>query len=65
VVIDLSEMSFIDSFGLSVLLAIRKRVEGLGGSVRLRGPSSQARTLLEVTTVDQIFPIDEPPPAQP
>jgi anti-sigma B factor antagonist len=60
-VIDLSEMSFIDSMGLSVLLAIRKRVEGRGGSVRLRGPSPQARMVLEITTVDQIFPIDEGP----
>jgi anti-sigma B factor antagonist len=62
VVIDLSEMTFIDSSGLNALVRARMRVEALGGSLRLRGPSPQTRKLLEITTVDQIFPIDDAPP---
>ena len=58
-VLDLSEMEFIDSTGLGVLVIALKRVAERDGSLLLRSPRSGARKVLSITRLDQVFPISD------
>ena len=49
VVVDLSDVEFIDSTGLGVLVLAQKRLRQQGGEVILRSPSHKTRTILELT----------------
>jgi anti-sigma B factor antagonist len=51
VILDLSELRFMDSSGLSVLLATADRV----GEVELRQPSAMVRKIIDVTGVSGVF----------
>jgi len=55
--IDLCEVPFMDSTGLEVLLATRRRAELEGGSLTLLGPTPAVRRVIEVTGLDKLFPI--------
>jgi anti-sigma B factor antagonist len=49
VVVDLSGVPFMDSTGISEIVACRERVRAGGGSVALRDPTSNVRRVLEIT----------------
>jgi anti-sigma B factor antagonist len=55
--IDLREVPFMDSTGLEVLLATRRRAELEGGSLALVGPTPAILRVLEVTGLDKLFTI--------
>jgi anti-sigma B factor antagonist len=55
--IDLSGVTFMDSTGLEVLLATRRRAEAAGGCLYLEDPSRRVIRVLEVTGVDRLFDI--------
>ena len=61
VVLDLADVTFIDSTGLSVLITALKRARSLGGDVRLRTPSHQVFKVLELTRLHQVFEIEDAP----
>jgi anti-sigma B factor antagonist len=48
-VLDLGELTFIDSSGLRVLISAQKEIETAGGRLVLRRPSATAHRLLEIT----------------
>ena len=59
-VLDLREVTFIDSTGLSVLInANRNRVDGLV----LRSPAGAVSRVLELSGIEQLFRIERPEPA--
>jgi anti-anti-sigma factor len=58
VVIDLSELRFMDSTGLRVLLGAWKEAGKLGRTMVLRSPRPSVATLLAVSGVDQILTIE-------
>ena len=58
VTVDLRDVSFIDSSGIEVLCAARRDAERVGGSVVLRSPSDVVVRVLEVTGLDDLFPIE-------
>jgi anti-anti-sigma factor len=47
--LNLAELSFIDSTGLSVVVAEHKRAESMGGELIILSPSTRVRRLLELT----------------
>ncbi|HSK55212.1 MAG TPA: STAS domain-containing protein [Jiangellales bacterium] len=49
VVLDLSQVAFMDSTGLHVLVRLHRRVEQVDGVLTVRDPGSQVRHLLELT----------------
>ncbi len=49
VAIDMSEVSFIDSSGLRVLIAGYKAVQAAGGALTVQAPSDAVVRLLEIT----------------
>ncbi|MBO0708811.1 MAG: STAS domain-containing protein [Candidatus Dormibacteraeota bacterium] len=56
-VLDLSRLVFIDSTGLSVLVAAERRAQELGGTLSLVGPQKIVARVLRVTSLDKHFPI--------
>jgi anti-anti-sigma factor len=58
-VIDLTDVSYIDSAGLSALLLARRQQTSHEGDVRLVGVSEDVRSLLELTQLNRVFPIFE------
>lgn len=57
IVIELSEVAFLDSAGLELLLALRDRSARCGGAVHLAGPNKLCREILQVTGVADEFSI--------
>jgi anti-sigma B factor antagonist len=57
-VVDLSEVTFIDSMALGVLLEAMKRLRARGGVLRIVGPRPDVRRVFELTLLDRIFPLD-------
>ncbi|MFP5319830.1 MAG: STAS domain-containing protein [Acidimicrobiia bacterium] len=58
VVIDLSDLTFIDTSGLSVLARAASRMHGRGRRMVLRSPSQSVRRSLEITGLGIILPIE-------
>lgn len=56
VVIDMEGVSFVDSTGLGSVIAALKQVRSSQGELRLAAPNQQVRVVLELTTLDRIFP---------
>jgi anti-sigma B factor antagonist len=59
VVIDLTEVTFIDSSGLRSLLSASRRAGDRGTEVVLRSPSAAVRRLLEITGTEGQFRIED------
>jgi anti-sigma B factor antagonist len=47
--LDVSELRFMDSTGVGLLVALLRRLETVHGSLALRGASPQVRRLLDIT----------------
>ena len=47
--VDVSEMGFIDSSGISALLQVKKELESRGASLQLVKPTDSVRRILEIT----------------
>jgi len=57
-VIDFSQVSFIDSTGLGVLVSIHKRSIEQGIQLILKNVSSQVYDVFEITMLDEVFTIE-------
>ena len=55
VVIDLSQVTFLDSTGLRALWTLRQRIATVGGQMQLREPSDAVRRVLRTTKLDKVF----------
>ena len=56
-VIDLSEVEFCDSSGLSALLIAERKMREAGGDVRLAGLNKKVLTLIKISHLDRAFQI--------
>ncbi|HLI43190.1 MAG TPA: STAS domain-containing protein [Acidimicrobiales bacterium] len=65
VVLDLAELSFIDSTIISVLIMARKRAGTLDGEVRLRNVPGRIQRILTITGIDSLFSTDDAVPDSP
>lgn len=54
-VVDLGDVSFVDSSGLSVLIAAFKAIEVRSGKMVLAGLSPEIQALIELTRLNEIF----------
>ncbi|HEY2428824.1 MAG TPA: STAS domain-containing protein [Acidimicrobiales bacterium] len=55
VVLDMSQLDFIDSTGLGVLVGTLRRVRGGGGDVRIGGARPGIERVFSVTGLDRVF----------
>ncbi len=56
-VVDLSQVSYIDSSGLAVLIEGMQNVNGYGGLFALAGLQEGVRPIFEIARLDQVFRI--------
>ncbi len=57
IVIDLGEVSYIDSSGLGTLVALYTSARNSGGEIRLAGLHPRAKELLQVTRLVTVFEV--------
>jgi anti-sigma B factor antagonist len=57
VIVDFTDLSFIDSTALGVLIVARKRFGEAGGEVRLVGLQPHIRKVFDITGLTESFPI--------
>ena len=62
-VLDVSELHYISSAGLGVLLKTQKRLVAAGGGLRLVNPNRHLRDLFRFSGFDRIFEIEPGPGA--
>lgn len=64
IVLDLTDLSFVDVGGLKLILEAARRLRAAGGQLTLANPSPSVRRLLELTAIDQTADVvDEAVPA--
>ena len=57
VVFDFSELEYISSAGLRILIAAQKAMSANGGSMAIVGPNEAVRSVFEITGCSEIFTI--------
>jgi anti-sigma B factor antagonist len=63
VVVDLDQISFIDSAGLGALIGARRRAYGVNGSLTLVCSQERILRVLAITRLDRVFDIVDSHPA--
>jgi anti-sigma B factor antagonist len=58
-VLDLSDVTFVDSMGLGVLVGGMKRLRAAGGELHLVVSAPEVQRILEITLMDRVFPLHE------
>ncbi len=53
--VDMTEVSYVDSSGLAVLIDAMQRIANYGGKFGLIGLRPAVRTVLEIARLDQVF----------
>ncbi|HEX5366721.1 MAG TPA: STAS domain-containing protein [Acidimicrobiales bacterium] len=56
--LDLSDVGFVDSSGLGVLVAVHRRAESAGGALVIRSTPPQLRRLFEITRLGDLLTVD-------
>lgn len=54
-VVDMGQVSFVDSTGLAAVIGGLKAARQAGGDLRIARPNEQALTLLDLTSLDRVF----------
>ncbi len=57
VLVDMEDVTFIDSSGLGVLVSALRRARERGGSVRIRCTRDNILKIFRITGLDKVFPI--------
>ena len=57
VVLDLSELKFVDSSGLGAMLSSLRQLNGVGGDLKLCGMNKPIRSLFELVRMHRVFEI--------
>lgn len=60
-IINLAEVEFCDSSGLSALLIADRKMKEHGGTVRLLNVHKKVLSLIKISMLDRVFEIDESP----
>jgi anti-anti-sigma factor len=56
-VLDLSQVRYVDSCGLGALVGVLTSTRAAGGDMRLAGPNERVRRVLKTTHLDKVFSI--------
>jgi len=60
VIVDLRDLTFIDSTGLRALWHARERAQSIGAELILRAPSAAVQHLLKITKLSRVFAVTDP-----
>ena len=65
-IVDMADVSFVDSAGLSGLVQVRQQTLDAGSTFRLQSPSRVVARILELSGLDRLFdPAEEDPADRP
>ena len=56
-VLDMSELSFMDSSGIAVIVKTSRKLNSCGGGMLIENPQPQPRKVLEAAGIDKIVPV--------
>lgn len=59
IVLECSDLAYIDSMGLGILVGVLKRVKEKGNNMIIRNPRKTVRKLFKITGLDKAFIIEE------
>jgi stage II sporulation protein AA (anti-sigma F factor antagonist) len=59
IVVDLAEVTFLDSQGLAVILFAHQRQRSVGGNLVLRDPGADVRRLMHVTNLGPVIDVEQ------
>lgn len=59
IVIDATDLDFLDSTGLGTLVGALKRMRESGGELRIAGARGPVRRVLQITGLDRVIPVTE------
>jgi anti-sigma B factor antagonist len=59
--LDMAKVAFMDSTGIEVLVATRRRIDLEGGRLKVVNPSPHVVRVLELTGIDRLFEIERTP----
>src|SRR5215212_4668502 len=54
-VVDMANVDFVDSSGLGAIVGVLKAARQAGGDLRIARPTSQLRSILELTMLDRVL----------
>ena len=57
VILDISEMSFCDSSGISMFFALHGKAVAAGGKLTIRDPMPAVRRVIEITNLDSVITV--------
>ncbi|MGH3714602.1 MAG: STAS domain-containing protein [Micromonosporaceae bacterium] len=57
IVVDMTDLRFLDSTGLGVLVRVHKKAKAAGGVVAFAAVPRNVTKILEVTCLDRVFPV--------
>ena len=57
IVVDLSELTFVDSTGLGTLVTALKRLRDVGGDMAIRAPTPATRRVIEISGLRHVIPV--------
>lgn len=55
--LDLSELSFMDSSGVALIVQLSRRISALGGRIWIENPARQPRRVIDASGVDRLVPV--------
>ncbi len=58
-IIDLSEVEYCDSSGLSAILLAYRMLQSNDGHIRLAAPTKHVKTLIDISQLSRVLPISE------
>ena len=56
-VLDLTQLGFMDSSGIAVIIRISQRMKSLGGRVWIENPAKQPLRVIDASGVDRLVPV--------
>ncbi len=59
IILECSDLTYIDSMGLGILVGVLKRVRENGHNMIIRNPRNTVRKLFKITGLDKVFIIEE------
>lgn len=59
IILECSDLSYIDSMGLGILVGALKRIKQQDHNIVIRNPKSSVRKLFKITGLDKVFIVEE------
>lgn len=58
IILDLSELDYIDSAGIGMLASCRNEMQEVGGQIRIAGAKGPIERTFQIIKMDKIIPVD-------